>query len=353
VAQTYQPTTKPDGSPYKGDPFTVVNDGGITYIGNDGFVIPKNIQELQEREPNYIRSWVIKKLQQQMILTPENVEDWTQELYLHLANLPEDSVGRKPGYNEANPNGCTDLIQCFNPYSAFGASIRRFFFYVNRCLANKFESIHRFNQRNPLQRWGNFSFDPSMTFVPGDAQKRVGADEFVHANSFDHRESLQQIEAHRDNKIFVQRVREFVQEHQPDLIPFMDAIGSENGMTEVMEAMNIDPATYSRRRKRLKVLVDCLTYGQRVPEWRGYNRIIKPHTPPPLPEGFDQPRKKGGRRADPLKRQEQRRAMKAGVVSYDSVVRCRKGHLGKRYANSAACVACVDRNNIIARNRRY
>ena len=101
----------------KSDPFTT-KDGH--YIGHDRFVAPKNFDEFHERFPEYVRRWVERHVDR---LTPhEDVEDWTQDLLIHLRYLPVISKYRDAG-NE-------DIVQTFDPVKHHGANAARFFNYI-------------------------------------------------------------------------------------------------------------------------------------------------------------------------------------------------------------------------------
>src|SRR5450755_3454236 len=87
----------------KSDAFTVV-DG--RYIGHDGFVVPKNFVELHERFPEYVGNWVRGHADRST--SKEDVEDWTQDLLIHLQYLPAISKHREAGDE--------DIVQTFDPH---------------------------------------------------------------------------------------------------------------------------------------------------------------------------------------------------------------------------------------------
>ncbi len=89
----------------KPDPFTC---GDGHYVGHDGFVVPKNFDEFHERFPEYVRNWVNRHADRS---TPkEDVEDWTQDLLIHLRYLPATSKHREAGKE--------DIVQTFDPLQA-------------------------------------------------------------------------------------------------------------------------------------------------------------------------------------------------------------------------------------------
>ena len=112
----------------KPDPFTIV-DG--RYVGHDGFVVPKNFDEFHERFPQYVRNWVRRHADRSA--PKEDLEDWTQDLLIHLQYLPATSKHREAGKE--------DIVQTFDPHKHYGANSARFFNYINLCLGNKFRSM--------------------------------------------------------------------------------------------------------------------------------------------------------------------------------------------------------------------
>jgi hypothetical protein len=131
---------------YRCDPFEV-KDG--RYIGHDGFVVPKDFNEFYQRFPNYVQKWVSKHAGKSA--TKEDIEDWTQELLIHLFHLPEKSKFREAGSD--------DIIQTFDPSKHFGANEARFRNYVNLCLTNKFRTMHSKRMKDALCRPNKLSVD--------------------------------------------------------------------------------------------------------------------------------------------------------------------------------------------------
>ena len=94
------------------DPFTIT-DG--RYVGQDGFVVPKDFDEFNLRYPHYVRLWVRRHAEK--TAQPEDLEDWTQDLLIHLRYLPPTSKYRKVGKQ--------DIVQTFDPSKHHGANLRR------------------------------------------------------------------------------------------------------------------------------------------------------------------------------------------------------------------------------------
>lgn len=71
---------------YTGDPFLFM-DGH--YIGHVGFVVPQDFNEFYQRFPEYIRRWVNRHADTSV--PKEDIEDWTQDLCVHMSSLPATS----------------------------------------------------------------------------------------------------------------------------------------------------------------------------------------------------------------------------------------------------------------------
>lgn len=150
----------------KSDPITVV-DG--RYVGHDGFVVPRDFDEFYERFPQHVRNWVGRHVDRS---TPkQDVEDWTQDLLIHLHCLPPNSKHREAGKQ--------DVIETFDPHKHYGASSARFFSYINRCLGNKFSTMRSARMKNPICRAGNVSLGGHTD----DGNSGQVDDEFCHAHS--------------------------------------------------------------------------------------------------------------------------------------------------------------------------
>lgn len=129
---------------YKPDPFTI-KDGRS--VGSDGFVTPKDFAEFHERFPDYVHRWVSKHAGTSA--SQEDIEDWTQDLLIHLSRLPITSK-----YREA---GKEDIVATFDPLRHHGANEARFRNYINLCLANKFRTMHSKRMKDALCCAGNLS----------------------------------------------------------------------------------------------------------------------------------------------------------------------------------------------------
>ena len=144
------------------DAYTV-RDGH--FVGHDGFIVPNSFSEFYQRFPTYVADWVRRRVRDCVSAT--EAEDWTQELLLHLAALPVDSIHRRDGKQ--------DVIQSFSPERMHRANEARFRSFINQCLSNKFNTLYMKWRKRPLSNRGNLPFE-------ADAEHGA-SDEFCHSNS--------------------------------------------------------------------------------------------------------------------------------------------------------------------------
>jgi hypothetical protein len=110
--------------------------------GTMGLSSLKDFEEFYVRFPQHIRRWVSRHADKSA--SKEDIEDWSQDLCVHLSSLPATSKHREGGKQ--------DVIQTFDPFRHHGANLARFLNYVNHCLANKFRTIHSARIKSPLCR---------------------------------------------------------------------------------------------------------------------------------------------------------------------------------------------------------
>jgi hypothetical protein len=242
----------------KSDPFTIV-DG--QYIGHDGFVVPKSFDEFHERFPEYVRDWFKKHADRS---TPkEDVEDWTQDLLIHLRYLPSASKHREAGKE--------DVVQTFDPHKHYGASSARFFNYINLCLANKFRSMHSRRVKNPLCRPGNLSLTADCT----DTDCNQVDDEFCHGHSDHLRTRCERLERQWDARHALAEFSEFVKREDSSVLPAMEAIAAVGTSGAAAELLGKTKADFCRMRSRLRQLGKCYQTSGRVPRRRrAYKRRL-------------------------------------------------------------------------------
>jgi len=169
------------------DDVYVVRDGH--FVGPDGFIVPNNFNEFYQRFPTYVSDWVRRHVYG--CVSASEAEDWTQELLLHLAALPVNSILRRDGKQ--------DVIQTFAPKRMHGANEARFRSFINQCLTNRFNTIYRKWRQRPLSNPSNLSFDVD--------ENKGASDEFCHSNSYPLRQAGRRIREREENRF---RLEEFV-----------------------------------------------------------------------------------------------------------------------------------------------
>lgn len=242
------------------DTFTVVDGRNV---GHDGFVVPKNFDEFHERFPEYVRKWVERHVDRS---TPEaDVEDWAQDLLIHLRHLPTRSKHREAGKQ--------DIVQTFDPHKHYGANAARFFNYINLCLGNKFRTIHSKRIKNPLCHPGNLS----LTAFWNDTQSDQVDDEFCHGHSEHLRKRCQQQEWRRNARQALSEFSEFVQREDSSVLPAMEAIAATATSSAAADVLGTTAPDFCRMQSRLRQLGRCFQTGERVPrQRRPYSRRRKP-----------------------------------------------------------------------------
>jgi hypothetical protein len=121
---------------HNNDRISVSDDGH--YVGDDGFVVPRDFDEFYERYPKYVLTWVKRRLNSFVI--DDVVEDWAQDMLIHMKWLPAGSKHRLPAAN-GRELGCADVIETFNPHEEGGASEQVFRKYVSARLAVLFHNL--------------------------------------------------------------------------------------------------------------------------------------------------------------------------------------------------------------------
>jgi len=251
---------------YKGDPFYISEDGH--FIGHDGFVVPKDFEEFIERQPKYIETWVRRRLNGYGI--EEDIEDWCQDLMIHMKYLPPTSKHRK--------NGKTDVFQTFDPFSQYGASERRWRYYINYCLTNKYNTIHGKRTKNPVCRAGNLSLaSETNPEVHGEV-----TDEYVYSKSEYLMAATNREEKKLEDQFFAHAFIKYVEEHDPDVFPVLVAVYEAGTSAETIKEfcrtcqrlattvemeheehkgheIGLTPQEYNRARIRLKQLAGAFT----------------------------------------------------------------------------------------------
>jgi len=219
------------------DPFTVVDGRNV---GHDGFVVPKNFDEFHERFPQYVRNWVSRRVNRSA--PREDVEDWAQDLLIHLRYLPATSKHRKAGKQ--------DVVQTFDPQKHGGANAARFFNYINLCLGNKLRSIHSKRMKNPICRAGNLSL--GGYFDENDSGQVD--DEFCHAHSAYLRRRCQHQERQGEASHTLTEFVEFLRREDAGVLPVMGAIAATTTPAAAAELLGIAKPEFRGLQRRLREL---------------------------------------------------------------------------------------------------
>jgi hypothetical protein len=218
VKETTKEATLAVREGYTGDPFYISEDGH--YIGNDGFVVPKDFTEFTERYPHYLETWVRRRLNGHGI--EEDIEDWCQELTIHMKYLPPTSKHRALGKE--------DVIQTYDPFAQYGASERRWRYYINYILANKYNTIYGKREKNPVCRSGNMSL---VGETNPDSHGEI-TDEYVYSQSEYLTDITYQIEKRKERVSLAHNFIEFVEEADPTVLPILQAMYEAGSATDTI-----------------------------------------------------------------------------------------------------------------------
>jgi len=221
----------------KRDPFSIRNG---RFVGDDGFVVPKDFAEFHERFPEYVRNWVRRHTGASA--SREDVEDWTQDLLIHLRYLPLNSKHRDAGKE--------DVIQTFDPIKHFGANQARFQNYINLCLTNKFRSLHSKRMKDALSQSGNMSLDTQREWN----DPRAVDDEFCHSHSV-HLQRAANASAKRDqDRAFVGEFVDFVRCENPRNLFALEGIAVTSTLEEAARTLENTCADFRRAYRQLRKL---------------------------------------------------------------------------------------------------
>jgi len=224
---------------YTGDPFTSAEGH---FIGQDGFIVPNSFDEMEQLYPNYVRSWVSRRIKRSPF--DPIVEDWASELSIHMRTLPETSKWRDRGFK--------DVIDVFNPWSSYGASARRFFGYVNRCLSNKYMTLGVKQSKDAL---ANVSFSLDLAADQTEGEQIVESFEsYIHDNSKQLRDNRDRQEEALYHKLFADHFVSFVKDQSPELMPTLEAIMYLDKVKEMTHELSVSPSEFQKNRRALVAL---------------------------------------------------------------------------------------------------
>ncbi len=245
------PESSAEQQAYKNDPFTIRNDH---YVGHDGFVVPKDFEEFYQRFPDYVAKWVRKHAER--FSTSEDIEDWTQDLLLHLCHLSEHSKHLKAGKK--------DVVQTFDPMKRGGANQARFWDYINHCLANRFSTMRSKRMKDALCRPANLSLDGQ---TEGEDLGSV-CDEYCHSHSERLREAANRAEKQVHDTQRVQQFEHFIWRNAPTLLPVCRAIKATRNYAEAAALLGLTAGEFNSKRYRIVRLGKYFLSGEPVPKQR-------------------------------------------------------------------------------------
>jgi hypothetical protein len=240
-----------ENKPYRSDPFTI-RDG--RFIGHDGFVVPRNFNEFNERFPQYVRNWV--KRHADTSAQKEDLEDWTQDLLIHLQHLPPTSKHRAAGKK--------DIVQTFDPHRHYGANQARFQNYLNLCLANKFRAIYAKRKKDALSNPRNLSLDTQMEW---DDPCSVD-DEYCHSHSEHLRKAANASEKRDRDRALLREFVDFVRREDPNSAPAIEVLLVAGAQGTSPDSLAMTESQFTRTRNRLHSLAESFMSGSPVPKQR-------------------------------------------------------------------------------------
>jgi hypothetical protein len=239
---------------YNSDPFTI---GDGHFIGSDGFVVPSDFEEFYQRFPDYVRKWVSKHADRSA--PKQDVEDWTQDLLIHLQHLPETSKHRGTGRN--------DIVQTFDPVKHYGANEARFRNYINLCLVNRFRTIHSRGMKDALCRPGKLSLGETE-----DQDLRSVDDEYCHSHSTYLQRATNAAERQAHDGAFLQEFANFVGREDPKVFSMIKALSATGTQADAADWLGITEGEFGRKLTRLRQLAKCFMSGGPVPKQRKPNK---------------------------------------------------------------------------------
>lgn len=233
------------------------------FVGEDGFVVPKDFVEFYERNPMGVRRWLRSKVKQRGM--DDLRLELEQELLLYLYSLPDNSKHREKGAN-GHEDGCTDVIQCFDPVKQHGASAKRFHNFINLCLTNRLSTLLTKQSRDALHRKNRLRIvATSADGSSGSESPRNGVDD-----RFLYRHSTYLASRHKGCRwsqtsvqtIFVQEFKTFVRREAPQMLAVLEAIANTGSFREASESLGISVKCMTKHQQSLQSLKNrFLTVG--------------------------------------------------------------------------------------------
>lgn len=228
----------------------------------DDFIVPANFQEFIDRYPKYFKTWLFRNHCPQFL-----IEDFEQEMNLYM--LKVSANGRKKGIN--------DRIMSFSGDKIGGKSAGKFFFYVNLLLMRKWKVLIDRRLREPVDQKTTLNIglsqDTSETgFIPGmiTEENLIKNAERVDSIVIDSEEDL-------TIKYYVRGFIKFVNENEPELVPFIDELSKSASLPDVCRNTKLTIEEVNKNRNRLRILAKVYDSGMsKIPNKRkSYNKRKK------------------------------------------------------------------------------
>jgi hypothetical protein len=183
------------------------------------------------------------------------LEDWAQDLLIHLQHLPQTSKHRESGKE--------DIVQTFDPMKHYGANEARFRNYINLCLTNKFRTMHSKRIKDAL-------FHPENTSLDGQTEGEGcrSVDEFCHGHSAQLRAAAKASEKQSGDRAFLEEFVNFVRREDPKILSAIEAIHATGTQADAAGWLGVTESEFSRMRTRLSQLANSFLSGEPVPKQR-------------------------------------------------------------------------------------
>jgi|GEM_PF-1360395 hypothetical protein len=241
----------PHGRAVGPERFTVSPDGH--YVGQDGFILPKDFGEFFERDPLRVRRWVTKRVRRGV--GRDAILDLEQDLLLYLCRLPPESGFRRKGAN-GRPDGCADVIQCFNPGRHFGATAGRFHKFINVCLANRLNTILSRQRLNPIcdprsLSIAAFEISQENASRPESAGRIDEAFLLKHSGTFASESRRRALVENPVLKTYIREFEQFVVRTEPKLLDAVHAIQRTGTLRDAEKSMGMGNREFRRCRRDL------------------------------------------------------------------------------------------------------
>jgi hypothetical protein len=184
-----------------------------------------------------------------------DIEDWTQDLLIHLSHLPLTSK-----YREA---GKEDIVATFDPLRHYGANEARFRNYINLCLANKFRTMHSKRMKDALCRPGNLSLGGEKA-----DEDLCSVDELCHKHSAHLRAAQKACQKQSHDRAFLQEFLNFVRREDAKALPTIKALMTTGTRGEAAYWLGVAGLEFDRLHTRIRHLARCFLSAEPVPNQR-------------------------------------------------------------------------------------